>query len=191
MTTGGVRYKQGIVAETRPGFCRVRFDDIDGLVSAWLPVIHHKTQDDKVIWTLDIGEQVACLMDGHLEDGCIVGAVYSDADTPPVASADKFRIQFADGGSFEYDRKSGEMHVVCMGAMNVVCKGVANITADGAATVQAPSITLDTPEAVVTGHLRVHGGVTSAGDVTAAGVSVQGHVHAGVRRGGDDSGPPR
>lgn len=123
MNTGGVTYKQGIVAEAKPGFCRVRFDDLDELATAWLPVIHHKTQDDKVIWTLDIGEHVACLMDSNMEDGCIVGAIYSEADTPPVASADKFRIQFKDGGSVEYDRSSG--------AMNVVCKGVANLTAGG------------------------------------------------------------
>lgn len=60
MNTGGVKYKQGIVSAAKPGFCRVRFDDIDGLESAWLPVIHHKTQDDKAIWTLDVGEHVSC-----------------------------------------------------------------------------------------------------------------------------------
>lgn len=34
MATGGARYKQGIVAESRPGFARVRFDDVDGLGGA-------------------------------------------------------------------------------------------------------------------------------------------------------------
>ncbi len=150
MNTGGVTYKQGVVSAAKPGFCRVRFDDLDGLATAWLPVIHHKTQDDKVIWTLDIGEHVACLMDCNMEDGCIVGAIYSEADTPPVASADKFRVQFKDGGSFEYDRSNG--------AMNVVCKGVANLTAGGAATVKATSITLDTPVATV--NLTAGGAVT-------------------------------
>ncbi len=174
MNTGGVRYKQGIVSAAKPGFCRVRFDDIDGLESAWLPVIHHKTQDDKAIWTLDVGEHVACLMDSNMEDGCIVGAIYSEADVPPVASADKFRMQFKDGGSFEYDRSSG--------AMNVVCKGVANLTAGGAVTVKAPSVTLDTPEATCTGKLTVKGLLTYQGGMAGSGGSgsaatIQGNVN--------------
>ena len=40
MATGGARYKQGVVAESKPGFARVRFDDVDGLVTAWLPLLH-------------------------------------------------------------------------------------------------------------------------------------------------------
>lgn len=174
MNTGGVTYKQGLVAEAKPGFCRVRFDDLDELVTAWLPVIHHKTQDDKVIWTLDIGEHVACLMDSQMEDGCVVGAIYSEADTPPVASADKFRVQFKDGGSFEYDRSNG--------AMNVVCKGVANLTAGGATTVKAPAITLDTPEATCTGKLTVQGlltyqgGMAGSGGTGGAAASIQGNI---------------
>lgn len=181
MNTGGVKYKQGIVSAAKPGFCRVRFDDIDGLESAWLPVIHHKTQDDKAIWTLDVGEHVACLMDSNMEDGCIVGAIYSEADVPPVASADKFRMQFKDGGSFEYDRSSG--------AMNVVCKGVANLTAGDAVTVKAPSVTLDTPEATCTGKMTVKGLLTYQGGMAGSGgsgsaatiqgnVSVQGNISA-------------
>lgn len=161
MNTGGVKYKQGIVSAAKPGVCRVRFDDIDGLESAWLPVIHHKTQDDKAIWTLDVGEHVACLMDSNMEDGCIVGAIYSEADVPPVASADKFRMQFKDGGSFEYDRSSG--------AMFVVCKGVANLTAGGAVTVKAPSVTLDTPETTCTGKMTVKGNVSVQGNIGASG----------------------
>ncbi len=147
-STGGVRYKQGIVADAKPGFATVRFADLDGLVTRWLPVIHPKTQDDKAAWTLDVGEHVACLMDQYLEDGCIVGAIYSEADVPPVASREKFRVQFKDGGSFEYDRSSG--------AMEVVCKGMATLRAEGDVLVKTPAkITLDAPEAVCTGNLTV------------------------------------
>ena len=135
MSTGGVTYKPGIVAEAKPGFARVRFDDLDALVTSWLPVIHQKTQDDKVIWTLDIGEQVACLMDSYMEDGCIVGAIYSDIDAPPVASKDKFHVSFKDGGSFEYDRSDG--------SMTVTIKGNANITVNGNVFVKAKKATVD------------------------------------------------
>lgn len=127
----------------------MRFDDVDSLVTAWLPLLHPKTFADQVVWTLDVGEHVGCILDEFMEDGCVLGAIYSDADAPPVSSPDKFRLQFKDGGSVEYDRSSG--------AMNIVCKGVANLTADGDVTVKAPSVTLDTPQTTCTGKLTVEG----------------------------------
>jgi len=174
--TGGVSYKVGVVAESKPGFAKVSFADLDDLVTDWLPLIHPKTQDDKAVWTLDIGEQVSCLLDEFMEAGCILGAIYSDADAPPVSSRDKYRIQFKDGGSFEYDRASG--------AMNIVCKGVANLTADGAVTVKTPvSVTLDTPETVITGNCTVHklltyngGMIGKGGSGGTAAASIQGNV---------------
>lgn len=170
--TGGVSYKTGIVVESKPGFARVRFHDIDGLVTAWLPVIHPKTLQDKVVWTLDVGEQVSCLLDEFMEDGCILGAIYSDPDTPPVSSKDKFHLAFKDGGSIEYDRASG--------AMTVVCKGVVNVTADGAVTIKAPSVTLDTPQTTCTGKLTVNGLLTYQGGMSGSGggaaASIKGNV---------------
>ncbi|MDR0440141.1 MAG: phage baseplate assembly protein V [Candidatus Accumulibacter sp.] len=203
--TGGVSYKQGIVAESRPGFARVRFDDLDGLVTAWLPLVHPKTFLDKAVWTLDVGEQASCLLDEYMEAGCILGAVYSEADAPPVASPDKFRLQFKDGGSFEYDRASG--------AMTVISKGVVDVTADGAVTVKAPSVTLDTPVTTCTGQLVVQkllayqGGMTgkggsgaaasiqgniqvTSGDVQADDISLKTHKTSGVIAGGDTSSVP-
>lgn len=214
-STGGVRYKQGIVADSKPGFATVRFADLDDLVTRWLPVIHPKTQDDKAVWTLDVGEHVACLMDEYLEDGCILGAVYSEADVPPVSSKDKYRIQFKDGGSFEYDRATG--------AMDVVCKGTATLTADSDVLVKTPTkITLDAPDSICTGNLLVmktltyqqgmqgsgsapgSGGDSAVidgtvrvrngdvrvqnGDVLADDISLKHHKNSGVQSGGDNSG---
>ena len=132
---GAALYKTGIVVASRSGFARVRFPDADGLVSDWLPVVYPKTLKDKSIWTLDAGEQVACLMDGWMEDGCIVGAIYSDADAPPAVGPGVFRTQFADGGAVEYDRDSGAL------AVNVM--GNASITVSGSAMIKAASATID------------------------------------------------
>lgn len=179
MSDVSVQYKQGVVAAARPGFCRVRFDDLDGLESAWLPVIHPKTQNDKVVWTLDVGEHVACVMDRNMEDGCILGAMYSEVDLAPVDKSEKFCVQFRDGGAFEYDYLSG--------AMNVVCKGAVNLCAEGPVTVQASSVLLDTPSVTCTGSLVVQGMLTYQGGMSGAGgngsaaviqgdISVQGSV---------------
>lgn len=170
MNTGWVSYKTGVVAASRVGFARVRFDDIDELESDWLPVVHPKTLQDKAIWTLDVGEHVACLMDQRMEAGCIVGAIYSDADVPPVGSKDKFRLQFKDGGSIEYDRSSG--------AMTVVCTGVLNATAYQPATIRAPRITLDTALTICTGDLQVLGSIEyQTGLSGAGGANIQGNLN--------------
>lgn len=63
--TGGVRFKTGTVTAVQGGSVKVMFDDI-GLPSGWLTVCYPKTQDDKALWTFDLGEQVRCIMDANL-----------------------------------------------------------------------------------------------------------------------------
>jgi len=60
----------------------------------------------------DIGEQVVCLMDLRDEAGAVLGAIYSEADVPPVNSADKFYLGFKDGARFEYDRVAHVLDVI-------------------------------------------------------------------------------
>ncbi|MFZ0676616.1 phage baseplate assembly protein V [Candidatus Binatus sp.] len=99
-------FRVGIVQQQDPAHAKVRvvFPDYDEVISWWLPVVFAKTQDDKVYWIPDIGEQVVCLMDLRDEAGAVLGAIYSTADVPPVNSADKFHIAFKDGAHFDYDR---------------------------------------------------------------------------------------
>ena len=99
-------FRVGIVQEQDTARARVRviFPDYDEIVSWWLPILFPKTQNDKAYWIPDIGEQVVCLMDMRDEDGAVLGAIYSSADTAPADSADKFHLGFKDGASVEYDR---------------------------------------------------------------------------------------
>lgn len=153
--TGGVSYKEGIVKTAKPGFARVQFPDLDGLLSDWLPLVVKKSLKDKECLTLDVGEHVACVLDENFEAGCVLGAVYSDADKAPVESPDKMHFSFFDGGLFEYDRSSGTLTVVTTGPVNV--------TAAGPVTVKAPKVTIDAPETTCTGNLLVKGKLTYKG----------------------------
>ncbi len=90
---------------------RVRFNELDQMLSYWLPVVVPKTQNDKAYWLPDIGEQVVCLMDTRDEAGVVLGAIYSQADSTPVQSSDKFHLGFKDGTAIEYDR---EAHVLAV-----------------------------------------------------------------------------
>jgi phage baseplate assembly protein gpV len=101
-------FRVAIVQEQDTARARVRvvFPDYDQATSWWLPVLFAKTQNDKVYWIPDVGEQVVCLMDLRDEAGAVLGAIYSMADSTPVDSADKLHLGFKDNASFEYDRSS-------------------------------------------------------------------------------------
>jgi phage baseplate assembly protein gpV len=49
----------------------------------------------------DVGEQVACLMDEHDEEGAVLGSIYSSTDTTRVESPDKWHITMEDSATFE------------------------------------------------------------------------------------------
>lgn len=100
-------YKVGIVSVVDEDTHRVRVElpDLDGLETGWLIVLAAKALDDKEYWLPDVGEQVAVLLDSHGEDGCVLGAVYSDVDKVPVSSRNKWHRRFKDGSIFEYDRE--------------------------------------------------------------------------------------
>ena len=104
---------------------RVQFQDNDGMLSYWLPVLQAKTLKDKFYILPDIGEQVACLMDENLEDGVILGSIYSEADVCPVVSKDKCKIKFQDGTEIEYDRAEHVLNIICP---NINIQGIINHT---------------------------------------------------------------
>ena len=88
------------VQDTENARVRVTFPDRDQMESWWLPVVFTKTQNDKMYWIPDVGEQVVCMMDEYDEDGAVLGAIYSSADRPPATGADKYHCTFKDGAAF-------------------------------------------------------------------------------------------
>lgn len=128
--------KIGIVTATDVATCKVRvqFQDQDAVVSDWLPVMQKKTLKDKVYWMPDINEHVVCLLDDNEEFGVVLGAIYSDADTPPVTSQDKFHIKFEDGTTVEYDRSSHKLSADVKGDIEVKATGKADVTIEGKTT---------------------------------------------------------
>lgn len=87
------------------GLYRVNLEG-DGLVSYWLSPTHLTTRNAKPFAPLSIGEHVACLFDEALEDGVIIGAIYSGADEPRGEEHRTF-IDFLNKVSVEYDSNAG------------------------------------------------------------------------------------
>ena len=168
--------KIGIVNAIEPGTCRVRvqFSELDGVVSAWLPVMQKKTLKDKQYWLPDLGEHVVCLLDENQEFGVVIGAIYSDADAPPVSSGDKYHVTFDDGTFIEYDRAAHKLtaHVVG-GTLEATVDVSATVTSPLIKAVASTKVVCDTPLTECTGNLIVAGGISCTGTYGASGGKIQ------------------
>lgn len=73
----------GIVSATDPATCRVRvtLEELDQLVTDFLPVMQSASRTDKAYSLPDVGEHVVCLMDENAEAGVVLGCVYNKEDT--------------------------------------------------------------------------------------------------------------
>jgi len=157
----------GVVTNVYPdrGTVRVRLTDADDQVSFELPVIFRKTMKDKEYWMPDVGEQVVCLFSAQgLEQGFVLGAIYSKNDSVPVASRDKWHIRFEDGTTIEYDKKEHKCSVDCKGQIFV--KSATNIT------IQAPSINMkggSPADGCFEGNFRLIGDLKVQGNIHATG----------------------
>ena len=166
----------------------------DGIVSDWLPMVVAAGAKNSFFALPDVGEQVACLMDTHAENGVVLGAIYSANTKPKQASDDISSVEFSDGTKVIYDRAAHTLLIDTVG--DVTIKTTANVLVECVnATVKASTKTLlDTPNAQFTGNVQIDGGlgVNGAGEikgnVTARGtinVSVDVNVQGGVTTGGD------
>jgi phage baseplate assembly protein V len=210
--------KYGIVSDTKKGFVRVKFEDLDGIVSDWLPVLVRRSKTEKESWQLEVNEHVVCFMDEHLENGVCLGAIPSEEDSPdPGEAKGKFRKLFSDGTLIEYDKTAGKLTVDVKGQLEAKATGAASIdtlttlnaTAGVKATVQAPVIEL-TGNVVVSGTLtaggvviapggtigtqgggplQATGNIETTGDVVAGGKSLKTHTHTAPSGGGPTSPP--
>lgn len=117
--------------DPKAGTARVELPDSDGMESFDLPVLFHKTQDDKFYSMPDIGEQVVCVfLPIGLEQGFVIGSFYSKEDTVTSPSPDKARVDFSNGAFLEHDRDTGRLMISIEGDIDVTAKG--NITIIGA-----------------------------------------------------------
>ena len=147
----------GRVSSVNPaaGTARVAFEP-QGVVSYDLQILVPQTLKNKDYYMPDIGEHVVCLfLPTGNQEGFILGAVYSNEDTPAVADPNKRQVKFKDGTWIEYDQSSHALTINTTGAVNIVAAGNVNITGD----------------------INVTGNINVTEDVVASGISLVNHVH--------------
>lgn len=171
----GVRV--GRVAALDAAAARVRVA-IGGLTTGWLPWLAGRAGPDRAWSAPEPGEQVVVLTPaGRGEQGIVLAGLYSDAHPAPAASAEIWRIVFADGCVIDYDRAAHALRAI--------------LPAGGAARLEAPGGLTVIGDVAIQGDVSVAGTVDATGDVTGAGISLETHVHTGVQSGGGLSGPPQ
>lgn len=185
------------------GTARVIFEDDEKMVSAPLAIIQRNTLKNKDYAMPDIGETVLCLfLPTGVEDGFILGSLYTEENLPSENSPDKRSVLFGDQAQFSYDRATHQLDMkigettITVNAQGVTVNSPAapvDVTAQSA-NITAPTITLAGNVNVtgtmsiagkatakggmdVTGNVSASGTVTATGEVTGNGVELSGHKH--------------
>jgi len=182
-----MRYGTVSERDSTGGLLRVEFTE-DGIVSDWLPMVVAAGANNSFFALPDVGEQVACLMDTHAENGVVLGAIYSAKTKPKQASDDISSVEFSDGTKVIYDREAHTLLIDTVG--DITIKSTANVLVEcvNATVKSSTKIVLDTPNAQFTGNVKIDGTGEIVGTVTArsnVNVSVDVNVQGGVTTGGD------
>ncbi|MHC1791777.1 phage baseplate assembly protein V [Solidesulfovibrio sp.] len=137
-------FRVGTVVSTNPaaGTARVQLADADGLVSFDLPVMQRQTLKNKDYAMPDAGEHVLCtFLPFGVEQGFVLGSIYSTADVTPVADPDKRHVEFEDGTWLQYDRKTHSLSgVIKSGSVRLLIEGAAQIEARRGAVVKSDGV---------------------------------------------------
>lgn len=88
-----VNIKFGIISElfANEGLARVEFQD-DNIVSHKLQIVSNLVGENRVLLLPEIGEFVACLMDSNLENGVILGGLYTEGNPPEFGTKRGFKF---------------------------------------------------------------------------------------------------
>lgn len=110
-----VNARYGYVSDYDPEkhAARVRFPDMDDLVSGWLPVGTRNTKENFYEAGLDIDEHVFCLLLGNgTEEGIILCSLYDDTNPPLKKDLNEQRIKFKDETEIFYNRETNELKAI-------------------------------------------------------------------------------
>ncbi|MDQ7091757.1 MAG: phage baseplate assembly protein V [Methylococcales bacterium] len=152
---------------------KVRIGD---LLSAWLPWVVHRANNNVTWHALEKDEQVIVLCpSGEVNQGVVLGSLYQDSFPNPTEdnTEDHHRMTYKDGCVVEYDRKKHHLKAI------LPKDGTVEIVADGGISIAG--------DVTVTGKITATDNIKSEGHVSDKKRSMQadreiynGHVHGGT-----------
>ena len=132
-----------VAIDEERGLVRVKLEEHDSLTTYWLPVLYTKTQFDKEYWLPDIDEMVLCVFTPPaFERGFVLGSFYTQEDTPPEATREKWIKKFKDGTVIEYDREAHKLFVDIKGTAEIKVNGKTTLISKGGVDIDGGSADL-------------------------------------------------
>lgn len=191
----------GTVAAVDHGSARCRVQS-GGILTAWLPWVERRAGLTRHWTPPTVGEQVIVFSpSGEPAAGVVLTGLYTDTHDQPSSSADDHVVSYPDGARVSYNHATGHLEAV----------GVQTATVEAAVLV-----TIDAPDTVITGRLRVEGHLTyqsgmtgyagagggasatltgqfvhTGGSLSSNGIVLHTHTHSGVQPGGGSTGGPQ
>lgn len=118
--------RKGIVSSINRKKCtaKVYFPDLDEKESYDFPVMQKNTLNTKHYWMPEPTEQVVCgFFANGTQEGVILGAIYSEADTVPeefLISDDCDGVLFPDGTLIRYDSVNHKLIIDVKGTIEII-----------------------------------------------------------------------
>lgn len=121
----GPVFETGIVTQVDDAKARVRVKvpSRDNLESYWLEVLQRGSKGNRDYWMPDVDDQVRILTDEKLEAGCVLGAIYSESDPPPVSDRNLYHVEFQDGTIIDFNRTTGKLSILTTGDIDIIAGG--------------------------------------------------------------------
>lgn len=179
------------------GRVKVRLPGHDNVTTAWLPVLSGRAKGTRCYSMPAIGEQVWCqfLPSGGCETGAVIGSSYNDQDATPAASADIYRLEWADGASLAHDAQAGSLALESKGtlvataaeALTLTSAATLEMQATGSLGIKGVTITLTAPSVTIQAASVTISGALAVGSLSVGGKAFDTHAHHGVLSGLDDT----
>jgi len=145
---------KGIVKEIGTnGRVKVLLPEYDGLITDWLPVVQAATLGARTWAVPRLDTQVVVLPGLGLEDGVVLGAIYSDPDPAPFGDAAVVGIKADDDVVITYDPGASRLTIESPKEIRIVAK----------------NITIVAENTSIKSEVEVKGNVTHEGDMEQSG----------------------
>lgn len=177
--------RAGTIAQVDHAVARCRVQS-GGLTSNWLPWLSLRAGDVRHWSPPSAGEQCIVLSPGgNMASAFVLVGIFSDAIAANGNTGNVERTTYPDGAVIEYDHAAhtltatlpagGTVDITVPDAVTIHCN-TADVTASESATVHSQKITLDAPETIATGELKVMGLLTYAAGMVGGGSGPAGAV---------------
>lgn len=169
--------------------CRVQFGR---LLSTWVPWLALRAGTTRHWSPPTVGEQCLLISPGGDPAGAVaLIGLYSTSVPAPSDSADLHITHYADGAIVSYDHVTHRLVATLPeGGHFDVTSTTGKITTEQLEIV-TDQLTVNAGQTDWTGPIDLTGRLDASDDVTAAGISLKGHKHSGVSRGGALTDPPQ